>query len=69
MGVAGFLLLLGFLLFAILMVKRLMPTLLALPLMAVWFLGRLQKKREGEVGWMPVPRSLHHQFVPKGVKF
>ena len=85
MGVAGILLLLGFVLFAILMVKRLMPTLLALPLMAVWFLGRLfqnqhfkghgnrcyrtQKKREGEAGWMPVPRSLHHQFVPKGVKF
>jgi hypothetical protein len=36
MSFAGILLLLGFVLFAILMVKRLLPTLLALPLMAAW---------------------------------
>ena len=36
MSFAGILLLLGFVLFAIFMVKRLLPTLLALPLMAAW---------------------------------
>ena len=36
MTLSGILLLLGFVLFAILMVKRLLPTLLALPLMAAW---------------------------------
>ncbi len=36
MNLAGIFLLWGFAMFAILMVKRLMPTLLALPLMAAW---------------------------------
>ena len=36
MTISGILILVGFVLFAILMVKRLLPTLLALPLMAAW---------------------------------